>query len=443
MNTAAAQPPPPGGNPTPRPKPSGTPSLQSEPTAAHKSRSSQSSAPTETSTPSQELGGPRRGARTTTTDPLSDKTTTFLIRRILCPQQADKGKSSPTSIEGLLPPLTSRNDVDLQLYALIAIILRDFVQTWYAKITPDETFVAEIVQVIAHITRALEQRLREVDLESLLFDELPDLLEKHVTAYRVAHDPITQPPVRTDPREIYHSLCPLPALSPVPRSEDPESIAVQAENEAAYRQLLVYSSLAILLPTEDLQNSCLTALVGQIFSELILGNALANRLSEPWLIWELLIIASRMAGRPNSIDEEHSLGQSSNGSQDNGKRFSAHTLFWTTMQWCFLAISSIRATFAVLMASVSLPPRSSHGTSIKDATRQNPSQGPALRIRPSNADPQPSKTPSLAFRCWSAVSNLAELDIRMPWLHGALSLLQWLAIMGPGRIAAFDGKLDR
>jgi hypothetical protein len=79
-----------------------------------------------------------------------------------------------------LPPLTSRNDVDLQLYALIAIILREFVQNWYAKITPDETFVAEIVQIIAHITRALEQRLRKVDLESLLFDELPELLDRHV-----------------------------------------------------------------------------------------------------------------------------------------------------------------------------------------------------------------------------------------------------------------------
>ncbi len=53
-------------------------------------------------------------------------------------------------------------------------------QNWYNKITPDETFVAEIVQVIAHCTRALEQRLRMVDLESLLFDELPELLAAHV-----------------------------------------------------------------------------------------------------------------------------------------------------------------------------------------------------------------------------------------------------------------------
>jgi hypothetical protein len=122
---------------------------------------------------------PRSNA--TPTDPLSDKATAQLIRRVLCPQQAsDRGRASPAPIHELLPPLTSRNDVDLQLYAIIAIILRDFVQAWYSKITPDETFVAEIVHIIAHVTRALEQRLRKVDVESLLLDELPDLLDKHI-----------------------------------------------------------------------------------------------------------------------------------------------------------------------------------------------------------------------------------------------------------------------
>lgn len=132
--------------------------------------------------PSQ-LGG-RRGPRSATVDPLSDRATAALIRRVLCAeqQQLEKGKDTSTSIEDLLPPLTSRNDVDLQLYAIIAIILREYVQKWYNKITPDETFVAETVQLIAHCTRALEQRLRKVDLESLLFDEIPDLLDKHVNS---------------------------------------------------------------------------------------------------------------------------------------------------------------------------------------------------------------------------------------------------------------------
>lgn len=107
---------------------------------------------------------------------LSDRATTFLIRRTLCHQTADK--SAP--ISDLLPPLTSSNEVDLQLYAFIAITIREFVYTWYAKITPDQTFVEEVVKIIAHCTRGLEQRLRKVDLEALIFDELPELLDTHV-----------------------------------------------------------------------------------------------------------------------------------------------------------------------------------------------------------------------------------------------------------------------
>lgn len=461
MTTAAAQLP--ARVPTPpdsKPKPPTTSNLQPESSAASKTRAGQAPVPVERSASPQKAGGARRAPRTSTPDPLSDKATAFLIRRILCPQHPDKGRASPVPIEDLLPPLTSRNDVDLQLYALIAIILREYVQNWYTKITPDETFVAEIVQIIAHITRALEQRLRKVDLESLLFDELPDLVDKHITgpfcqpterelfgtvltpgnvAYRAAHDPITRPPVRTDPREIYHSLCPLPALSPVPRPDDPESITAQAENEAAYRQLLVQAVLAVLLPTEDLENGCLIALVGQLFSELIIGNAVANRLSEPWLIWELLIIASRTV-RGRGEAEHENTARPGKGSPDSRGGFSAQSLFWTILQWCFLATSFIRTAFVVLLTSGSTPPRAAHGVAPHKVGREKE----AMPLTSSSEmDSQPSIAPVLAFRCWFAISNLAEMDTRMPWLCGALSMLQWLTMTGPGRIAAVNGRLDR
>lgn len=165
--------------PTPRPKAPATVSFANDIT---------SFAPTP-STPATERLRPqlqsnpsaRRSIRAAPTDFLSDRATAAFIRRVLCSQQlSDKERTTPPPIEELLPPLTSRNDVDLQLYALIAVILREYVQAWYSKITPDEAFVDEIVQIIAHCTRALEQRLRKVDLESLLFDELPDLLDKHI-----------------------------------------------------------------------------------------------------------------------------------------------------------------------------------------------------------------------------------------------------------------------
>jgi len=108
-------------------------------------------------------------------DPVSTRATLYLIRRTLCSQLGDKGP-----IDEILPPLTSSNEVDVELYAFISIIIREFVHTWYTKITPDHTFVEEVVQIIAHCTRAIEQRLRKVDLEALIFDELPELLEVHV-----------------------------------------------------------------------------------------------------------------------------------------------------------------------------------------------------------------------------------------------------------------------
>lgn len=110
------------------------------------------------------------------------------IKRILCAQTTQRGyqgesnvqNADSKSLEELLPPLTSSNDVDVQLYAIVAVILNQFVQSWYNRITPDNDFIIEVIKIIAHCTRGVEQRLRHVDLEQLLLDELPAVLIAHV-----------------------------------------------------------------------------------------------------------------------------------------------------------------------------------------------------------------------------------------------------------------------
>jgi hypothetical protein len=119
-------------------------------------------------------------------DTTSDRATAAFIRRTLCSHNVllgngEKGRSTPRPIEDVLPPLTSSNEVDLQLYGIISVIIKEFVQTWYSKITPDQVFVNEVIQIIAHCTRGLEQRLRKVDLEALLLDEIPELLQAHLS----------------------------------------------------------------------------------------------------------------------------------------------------------------------------------------------------------------------------------------------------------------------
>ena len=130
---------------------------------------------------------PRKPARTLV-DTTSEAATVTFIRRTLCAHQIHareaKGRETPKPLAELLPPLTSSNEVDLQLYAIIAIIIKEFVQSWYSKITPDHVFVDEVIRIIAHCTRALEQRLRKIDLEAVLLDEIPELVNAHVEGNR-------------------------------------------------------------------------------------------------------------------------------------------------------------------------------------------------------------------------------------------------------------------
>ena len=71
--------------------------------------------------------------------------------------------------------------MDRQLYALVAMMVKEFISSWYSKITSDQALISEVLQLIAHLTRALEQRLREVDIVQLALDDISSLVETHIT----------------------------------------------------------------------------------------------------------------------------------------------------------------------------------------------------------------------------------------------------------------------
>ncbi|KAF5529455.1 hypothetical protein FMEXI_14142 [Fusarium mexicanum] len=394
---------------------------------------------TESPTSADMASPTRRPLRSNATDPLSDRATSLLIRRTLCsPQLGEKSRDSQVPIDELLPPLTSRNDVDLQLYALLAIVMREFVQSWYSKITTDEHFVSEILHIIAHCSRALEQRFRKVDLESLVLDEIPDLLDKHITSYRISHSPIARQPVEVDPREAYHAMCPLPHLAPVPHPDCPDTISDQKENEALYRQLLVQGVLAILLPTEDLENPCLTSLVEQIFSELIIGNIIANKASQPWMLYEGICITARVLRQRKDQGVVVAETQNDAGGPKvdvKGRRsWSVRSMFLAVIQLGMLLVASLRFITTALVMASSLPARATP-LDEKEALLDHDKSPPRSF--------DPVKAPILSCRVWTCLGNLFELSLRMPWLDGFLSLLQYGAVNGPGRIAGHDGPIDR
>lgn len=383
---------------------------------------------------------------------VSARVTNALIRRVLCPQPTTGGNEARSN-EELLPPLTSSNDIDLQLYAIIAIVVKETVYSWYGKITSDQTFVEEVVRIIAHCTTGLEGRLRTVDLESLIFDEIPRLIENHILAYRISHDAIQTPGMTVNPRAVYHELNPHPALSPVPDPSFETSATQQSKNEADYRQLLVQGALAILLPTEDLENTCLRTLVADVIAETILGRSIGGRVCEGWFVWTSitkLVVAVQAQVNPRATGEEievdtrsrlEKFGLLSERGDDTrpaseGRRSVFSEVFWRFLQYAYLTIITLRFVLVGFVASLSEPKRSSW---CAKATADSP-------VVEAAEAPTATRRPILGFGMLSLLSTLLDLSYRMPWLSGSLALLQQHLIASPLvllQVGTVDGLLDQ
>lgn len=212
--------------------------------------------------------------------------------------------------------------------------------------------------------------------------------------------------------------------------------------------------LALLLPTEDLENECLTALVGQLFSELIIGNLVANKLSEPWLIWELLIMLTKLvrSKSPTKASGSRSIEQDVSSKANSGvipATTMKHSMyiqqaFWSVIQWGFIVVNLIRLLISTIMLSRTLPSRSTLTTIHQPDTTSKGGQEDTYHLPATlEARSQPVKVPVADFKIWSCIGNLLEMDARMPWMSGALSMLQWGAIRGPRNLAGFDGMIDR
>lgn len=267
---------------------------------------------------------------------------------------------------------------------------------------------------------------------------------------------------------------PHPALSPVPREDDPSTVLEQQLNEEAWRQLLVQGVLAVLLPTEDLENACLRALVAEIFSEMIVGNAVSQKVCEPWFLWDAIttviqasqprtatpkttgheetkLLATTAASRLEQFGllsaESHQEG--ADGFNTNRRRSNAGStaigLFWMAVQYIFLASRAAWTLAHALATSSSLPSRSKTWLVVV-----NPG-GRQERGASSKCLPEVSPTtglsddqrPILDMGVWAMISKVIELKERMPWLSGMLALVHHGAVYGPGKVADTDGALDR
>lgn len=250
----------------------------------------------------------------------------------------------------------------------------------------------------------------------------------------------------------------------------PASVLEQRESESAWRQLLVHGVLALLLPTEDLKNGCLRALVAEIFAEMILGNGISGKACEGWVLWEGITRIAEVLQtddtKETGLESEGPNGEQSlnrlerygllphqgteartserlDAEQQRPKQLLVSTtgLFWAVIQYAFLAFTAARAVILCLATSSSLPSR--YVTSEQSSDQiSDQLQMPQTKTTTSKR-PLGGKRPVVSMALWSCAAQVVELDVRMPWLSGFTSMLHRGALVGPGKVGETDGVLDR
>ena len=257
---------------------------------------------------------------------------------------------------------------------------------------------------------------------------------------------------------MYHGLNPHPALSPVPDPNTSETCAEQSTNETLYRQLLVQGVLAVLLPTEDLDNTCLRTLVGDVIADLILGQGISGKACEGWFVHDAvtkIAVVIRTRLEPKATGEEIEVEARSRlerfgllSSKDEKEQLHSPTthqsllsaLFWRILQYGYLLSLFIRFVLSGLSQARHLPPRLRSSLSPDHVAKEVVASNPPS---PSSASQGSTLRPIVEYRLFALISTLLDLSTRMPWLAGSLSIWQHFTTCGPGRVGRTDSLLDK
>jgi hypothetical protein len=220
-----------------------------------------------------------------------------------------------------------------------------------------------------------------------------------------------------------------------------------------YLQLLVQGVLAVLLPTEDLENGYLRTLAGDVLADLILGGQVSGKACESWFIWEAITKLIAVFRRGNGVSNEveniqksrlerfglHSTKEDQESDDSLGSSQSyLSVMLWRTLQYSYVACIAIRFVAAGLFRVASSPSSILTRGPVSVST-------PTIPINPVCEIPSLSSNgiPVLKYRVFGMISQLAGLSKRMPWLVGSLALAQHAIVNGPGRLGEADGILDK
>jgi hypothetical protein len=233
--------------------------------------------------------------------------------------------------------------------------------------------------------------------------------------------------------------------------------------EVAYRQLLIQGILAVLLPTEDLGNACLRTLVTDVISDLILGQAIGQKISEPWFVHGTIskvvdIVTSRMAqprdgtGVPDTDGpkdrlEKFGLLSSKLVEKENNsstrRQSSLSAWLWRLLQYAFVAYQIMRFLLLGLAHAHRLPRRAHAGQFERFPPSSFARQRRTDPARPPLVHKLSSPRAFINYRLFACMSTILDLTSNMPWFTSSLAYCEHALSTGPGKYGAANSTLDK
>ncbi|KAH3675889.1 hypothetical protein WICMUC_002459 [Wickerhamomyces mucosus] len=179
-----------------------------------------------------------------------------------------------TTYHDILPSLTSSNKIDLYLYPFLGLLIRNFINRWYERITDDQEFVNELITTVSSITRKLETKLKKVDLIELLLDDLPLIFEEHLKTYRKIHS------------ELGSTFLPFDTInSAFDHLQNHRALTNDPKEEYYYLKILSNMIVQKLLPDKD--STLVLTFVNDLLGDMLLKQII-EKISQPYQMFEIL-----------------------------------------------------------------------------------------------------------------------------------------------------------
>ncbi|KAJ2396357.1 hypothetical protein GGI23_003949 [Coemansia sp. RSA 2559] len=176
------------------------------------------------------------------------------------------------------PFVTASVHVNASVSRLVSLILRDFVEEWYAKVTDDKEFLGEVSAQVLQLTNELERRCRRVDWVRFVLFELPEIIHLHVRDSQqcTARLGTVYAGNETSIEAAFQSMQPHVAL---PRA---------ANSELSYLRHLANGLLVVLLPPEAQTDEAVHHLLREIVACAVLRNVV-DTIADPNTLNEAII----------------------------------------------------------------------------------------------------------------------------------------------------------